>query len=114
MRISDWSSVVCSSDLARLVQHRVHRDGGGLAGVAGHAAGDVLGVGGALHVRQIDVAVLDRRVQREGAAKARHVVGEIGRASCRERVCQSVYISVFVVSLKKNIISLKIYNKTTS
>src|SRR3546814_13480355 len=26
---------------------------------------------------------------------------KIGRASCRERVCQSVYISVVVVSLKK-------------
>src|SRR3546814_11924492 len=26
---------------------------------------------------------------------------EIGRASCRERVCQYVYISVFAVSLKK-------------
>src|SRR3546814_19121390 len=27
--------------------------------------------------------------------------GQIGRASCRERVCQYVYISVFAVSLKK-------------
>src|SRR3546814_18639512 len=27
---------------------------------------------------------------------------EIGRASCRERVCQYVYISVVAVSLKKN------------
>src|SRR3546814_13077569 len=29
------------------------------------------------------------------------VLREIGRASCRERVCQSVYISVGAVSLKK-------------
>src|SRR3546814_14051773 len=31
-------------------------------------------------------------------------VGEIGRASCRERVCQYVKISEVAVSLKKNII----------
>src|SRR3546814_18476069 len=30
------------------------------------------------------------------------VVGQIGRASCRERVCQYVYISVVAVSLKTN------------
>src|SRR3546814_19775242 len=28
-------------------------------------------------------------------------IPQIGRASCRERVCQSVYISVVAVSLKK-------------
>src|SRR3546814_17727365 len=36
---------------------------------------------------------------RIAAWKARE---EIGRASCRERVCQYVYISVVAVSLKKN------------
>src|SRR3546814_14712339 len=59
---------------ARLVQHRVHHDGVRLAGVAGHAAGDVLGVGGDLHARQIDIAVLVRRVQREGAFEALQVL----------------------------------------
>src|SRR3546814_15857401 len=29
------------------------------------------------------------------------LIAEIGRASCRERVCQYVYISVVAVSLKK-------------
>src|SRR3546814_18002014 len=29
-------------------------------------------------------------------------IGEIGRAPCRERVCQYVYITVVAVSLKKN------------
>src|SRR3546814_2722997 len=41
---------------------------------------------------------------------------EIGRASCRERVCQYVYISVFAVSLKKKRqmlhLSSKSYNNT--
>src|SRR3546814_16187816 len=53
--------------------------------------------------------------QREGRGEAggadRHrlaqaqtigLADEIGRASCRERVCQYVYISVVAVSLKKN------------
>src|SRR3546814_10835441 len=50
-------------------------DGGGGAVRSGHTAGDVLGVGGDLHARQVDVAVLHRRVQREGAVEALHVVG---------------------------------------
>src|SRR3546814_12345454 len=35
------------------------------------------------------------------AAYADFTLGQIGRASCRERVCQYVYISVVAVSLKK-------------
>src|SRR3546814_19705202 len=38
---------------------------------------------------------------------------EIGRASCRERVCQYVYISVVAVSLKKKqILNKHTYNTT--
>src|SRR3546814_16079664 len=37
-----------------------------------------------------------------GLEQGLHILAaEIGRASCRERVCQSVYISVVAVSLKK-------------
>src|SRR3546814_20931393 len=36
-------------------------------------------------------------------------VMQIGRESCRERVCQSVYISVVAVSLKTNIIYIRTY-----
>src|SRR3546814_7844968 len=67
MRISDWSSDVCSSDLARTVgepelvaRDMRHRPGGVAIGAEVGAAGGV-----------------DRREQ-------------IGRASCRERVCQYV------------------------
>src|SRR3546814_13860851 len=35
------------------------------------------------------------------AARATHLADEIGRASCRERVCQYVYISVVAVATKK-------------
>src|SRR3546814_6574459 len=67
MRISDWSSDVCSSDLpAGLL---AHEDIGGDQHALGHdlQADDIGGVS-----------------QQEGAG------AEIGRASCRERVCQYV------------------------
>src|SRR3546814_8054576 len=82
MRISDWSSDVCSSDLClHPVDYFLSH---GLRGLGGggqrrrdpcHAAvpaAHVLGGGG----------VADRRERPSGRAR------EIGRASCRERVCQ--------------------------
>src|SRR3546814_12064913 len=101
MRISDWSSDVCSSDLCcraagtrcdepadRRLEPRVGgeraRRGGGARRTCGR----------------------DER----GAAQARRpLVRQIGRALCRERVCQYVSISVVSVSLKK-----KIYNTERS
>src|SRR3546814_17954516 len=78
MRISDWSSDVCSSDLVLVDQP----------------------------VLPLALAVLAQRcVQRVVRALQppvhRDHVGQIGRASCRERVCQYVSISVVAVSLKK-------------
>src|SRR3546814_16727412 len=99
MRISDWSSDVCSSDLraARIAA----RDLGGVdqhgdavdrapvryIALAAHrrARGDV--IGGAARGREIDIA------------------RTIGSASCRERVCQYVSIQVVAVAVKKNIAS---------
>src|SRR3546814_1741644 len=81
MRISDWSSDVCSSDL------------GVLFFLSALLTGDL------------------RRWLGEDAARALERAGplagkldddfQIGRASCRERVCQYVSISVVAVSLKK-------------
>src|SRR3546814_4431515 len=72
MRISDWSSDVCSSDLQRAERRR---------------AGD----------RQRARARARREVHLPGRdlgdgqeAAERDVLPEIGRASCRERVCQYV------------------------
>src|SRR3546814_6721294 len=82
MRISDWSSDVCSSDL-RLGR----RVAGGGQRVADAGLPDVL------HTRD-DVADLTRRKElrrlhlRADDADLEDV--EIGRASCRERVCQYV------------------------
>src|SRR3546814_5220009 len=72
MRISDWSSDVCSSDLRcrrpamarRQAGQRLHRKAQTVAGTP----------------------VMERAKQSKAAIK-RH---EIGRASCRERVCQYV------------------------
>src|SRR3546814_20774356 len=78
MRISDWSADVCSSDLSATIW---------LADMADFAEMN---------------AVWDAWIA-DGAAPAR-ATGEakqIGRASCRERVCQYVSISVVAVSFTK-------------
>src|SRR3546814_10009252 len=77
MRISDWSSDVCSSDLAGGLR-AVRDDEGDLGGKARLRAGP------------------DQRLQVGAAARNedpqlhRRHLSEIGRASCRERVCQYV------------------------
>src|SRR3546814_20844274 len=111
MRISDWSSDVCSSDL---LQHlligdfidlpRLRND----AWIGGVDAVDIgedvaaVGVqcGGERNRRRIGTAAAERRdpVSRRQSMKAGD---EIGRASCRERVCQYLSFSVVSVSLKK-------------
>src|SRR3546814_10127855 len=73
MRISDWSSDVCSSDL---LQPR-HRDAAGIRRLAR---------------REHDLCILE---DMHAVEVGRHVGAfadrdEIGRASCRERVCQYV------------------------
>src|SRR3546814_20074875 len=89
MRISDWSSDVCSSDLP-------YR-----AGAAAPLAGGIVFVD-PRHEAAGARAILPRE---DGRA-------ELGRASCRARVCQYVSISVVAVSLKQNTTTLNI--QTTS
>src|SRR3546814_6921077 len=79
MRISDWSSDVCSSDLAVEGCERAVRDAHLLADLEGdgrlrpiHALGDLLDDPRGL------------------ALGDRGRLAQIGRASCRERVCQYV------------------------
>src|SRR3546814_4496777 len=97
MRISDWSSDVCSSDLQQLA----------LLKGFGLAAMDPLGVDFIHTVTECaKLAYADREafygdpdfveVPMEQLLSdayndaRRRLVGEIGRASCRERVCQYV------------------------
>src|SRR3546814_9289065 len=81
MRISDWSSDVCSSDLHHVDMAFRRQEAGALL-----AAGI-----GAVEHRQMHVAQAGRAFQRHGPA-AMEVGGgdQIGRASWRERVCQYV------------------------
>src|SRR3546814_14764991 len=114
MRISDWSSDVCSSDLQQSSPEALHALGriaelyaieaqvrGGLPEVRRQArqarAGPRLN---ALHdwlhntlrcvSRKSDLAGAIRYALTRWAALTRYVDDEIGRASCRERVCQYV------------------------
>src|SRR3546814_2576312 len=83
MRISDWSSDVCSSDLPvqelpdRLAAAQEHPREVDVDHLAPLLQGHVAERGAAL-----DAGVADQDVDRPEA--------QIGRASCRERVCQSV------------------------
>src|SRR3546814_13352069 len=103
MRISDWSSDVCSSDLSRRTLHRA-RERPLLAGVeCPHDATLALALGsGAADLVACAGGRLER-ADRCGAVRAapdaartayparrRQRAGEIGRASCRARVGQYV------------------------
>src|SRR3546814_16184359 len=117
MRISDWSSDVCSSDLDEgdaaaflllVVQHvagealAVGRDADfGEAG--GESGGGEMGAD-ALHVLGGAEAALGREIEGEDHA-------EIGRASCRERGCTNGYNTLDAVCLNKKTTTKK-QNKT--
>src|SRR3546814_16841305 len=111
MRISDWSSDVCSSDLSAVGTQngiRLRMSCGDLApdSIVCHNAKIALGT----IVREPQPASLVmfefcRASYYEDIAHrqfvARHLRGnQIGSASCRARVCQYVEISVVAVSLK--------------
>src|SRR3546814_16562488 len=108
MRISDWSSDVCSSDLLDPAEIEIdpppltercgwHVDRACVGGGAGKVADAVVGVvAQALELRQHGL--------RRCAAAWLEGDGprpQLGRASCRERVCQYVLISVVAVPLHK-------------
>src|SRR3546814_11839316 len=110
MRISDWSSDVCSSDLVavnRGVRLELGRDDTQRLDIlayrfrkAGDAAddlGDAVG-GHIVRDRRNDVVIRNPQTVEGDDAEVRGTVhdhkvvliDEIGRASCRERVCQYV------------------------
>src|SRR3546814_14913474 len=116
MRISDWSSDVCSSDLAR--RHPPpHRPLGFVALAAQRMTRRRIvetGAGGLdrQHERAIRTGAFHRRrlaVRRKPDREARPVLAgidgralaQIGRASCMERVCPVVLISGVAGVIKK-------------
>src|SRR3546814_2654562 len=91
MRISDWSSDVCSSDLAERAMEAVRRDARVILEAERTIGQQPPDKGGAAR------RVADRQQQQRAAAQLRIGVAkggqntaQIGRASCRERVGQSV------------------------
>src|SRR3546814_7391059 len=99
MRISDWSSDVCSSDLSiesRGPQIQVRLDGA-FDEIAKIGETPIVAEGRTLKLS--DVAEITRGYEDPATFLVRHqgepalelgVVMKIGRASCRERVCQYV------------------------
>src|SRR3546814_21090704 len=85
MRISDWSSDVCSSDLSSHDRRPTTHD----------RSNAYLAYSITLVSRSTVTLIWP------GYSSSSSIFLEIGRASCRERVCQYVSISVVAVSLKK-------------
>src|SRR3546814_4463997 len=77
MRISDWSSDVCSSDLLAAGTHRIEVETLPSSARPGAPAKLILSIDG----KQADEATTPFTVP---------LTLKIGRASCRERVCQYV------------------------
>src|SRR3546814_14005665 len=109
MRISDWSSDVCSSDLANAPTSGLYRNPGWRKGLPGARSG--VSNGNRIHE---PAACPARDLERATATVsvsprlAPHTIRykQLGRASFRERVCQSVLVSVVAVSLKKKLHAL--------
>src|SRR3546814_19918732 len=101
MRISDWSSDVCSSDLVlhkRVALLRVSTEDTPRVPLSEQLKVETLPNGFAkIEIRHGFMQPVDVPETLERC----RTFGQIGRASCRERVCQSVSISVVAVSLKK-------------
>src|SRR3546814_17534890 len=110
MRISDWSSDVCSSDLGGIdypgivsaVITNLKKDGRpvGASTITQQVAKNLLLTGEVSYRRKIREAILATRIEAALSKEqilelylneiplGRRSFGEIGRASCRERVCQ--------------------------
>src|SRR3546814_16381879 len=102
MRISDWSSDVCSSDLRVAVgqaapEEQHGADSGGDGEVADGLVAEPVIAGAFLD----DVFETAEKQAHRGKAEEVKALEQNGRASCRERECQYVEISVVAVSLKK-------------
>src|SRR3546814_20614055 len=109
MRISDWSSDVCSSDLdeARrrklagtlVISVAIRRDGSVERADMIQSSGIKLLDAAAMRIAKL-AEPYPPLPRTEEKIDVRHVTN--GRASCRERVCQYVKLSVVAASLKQN------------
>src|SRR3546814_19316021 len=113
MRISDWSSDVCSSDLAGDEMPADVKLAASTDEVTECLVAVVTHVAAFVVIRHRDAG----RSQPGGGIRTEHALSrhqleanctadEIGRAACRERVVQQWYITVVDVSLNKNLIPI--------
>src|SRR3546814_3115562 len=86
MRISDWSSDVCSSDLALKLANAW--ESGGTETESRRSGQEVMSQEDA--TKLVDLLEAPVVQTPESAKQAGLKVKQIGRASCRERVCQYV------------------------
>src|SRR3546814_12347360 len=109
MRISDWSSDVCSSDLL-LRRAFTSSTRSKIGFLISRPATELLrhhldpnNHNGAVFLGLNDVVLKSHgSADAKGVANAVHLCAEqIGRGSCREKVCTYVSISVVAVSFKK-------------
>src|SRR3546814_18481861 len=98
MRISDWSSDVCFSDLLASDDQRICRLGTLLPRDRAAAAH---GLSVKVHAEQLSNSHGAALAARYGALSADHLEHQIGRASCRDRVFPYVSISLVDGSLTK-------------
>src|SRR3546814_18668209 len=108
MRISDWSSDVCSSDLFA-VNRGIPAIAVSYAGVAGRSYTTLADGAPEYRIAALVVKLVAQLEANKGSdgrllppgIGLNVTIPEIGRASCRERVCQYEYISVVAGSFKK-------------
>src|SRR3546814_16302971 len=101
MRISDWSSDVCSSDLAprgKVARRLVERELRDRRRQPRHQIPRRL----VMRAARTDDEARPARRRRSAAIGSRVPGGEIGRASCRERMFHHGKIPVVAVQLNKN------------
>src|SRR3546814_4531370 len=91
LRISDWSSDVCSSDLlVAAVAGAVARIAAGIGHRQQGVEVEVVEMFGATADLRQEVGAADHLGERPGAEGGQDLAHQIGRASCRARVCQYV------------------------
>src|SRR3546814_16826039 len=105
MRISDWSSDVCSSDLLNVAVGHFRKE---ISSARADGADSLQRVH-ALGPTDFDLMIAALFDQLK--VVHRHF-GKIGRASCRERVCQYVSFSVVAGSLNKHLYHTPVFNST--
>src|SRR3546814_11399935 len=99
MRISDWSSDVCSSDLSEIRSVELERK---IAeGITLIERRDTMEFFRECAAEQFRLHVRKAWMPRTGSRAQHKTLTEIGRASCGERVFPYVSISVVAVSLKQ-------------